>query len=853
MDNLVELIAEMRRLDEREAIRFHNGFRTRALSYRALYRSIAGVARFLDDQGVAKGDRLLLWGENRPEWVAVFWASLARGVEVVPIDFRSSGGLVDRIQELVQATWLVHGERVSTAGLTGTRLQRLSFERVGRMEADGLEPLRTSKDDVVQIVFTSGTTGEPKGVVHRHRHLCANLTPIQREIDRYKKLARPFQPIRILDLIPLSHLFGQSLGVFIPVLLEGSAVFMTELHPGAVLRAIRRERVSVLVGVPQLLKNLRHEVERRLPSAPVVEQREGLAGVLKSWWKYRALHRSLGWKFWALVVGGARLASMEENFWRRLGFVVVQGYGLTETSPVVTTNHPFHTRPGSLGKVVGNQEVKISPDGEILVRGDSVVSEYVGGPRTGNAMDTFVNSEGWLHTGDLGRIDEEGRLYFLGRKKDVIVTADGLNIYPQDVESALNRLPEVRESVVLAVTRDGREDVHAVLLLREPRSDVERMISRANEMLESHQRIRSWSVWPEEDFPRTASTLKIKRREVSNRLQAERSEAKVAPKAPTGLAEILAEMAGRKVSEVRSELRISEDLGLSSLEQVDLLSRIEEHYGVQIDEETLAETETVGALEKRLSLSAATETVVTGPSTPTESRQRALESVPRWSRSLPVRWLRTAIQQALFWPLLHHYIDLTIEGVENLQGVERPLIFAANHESHLDTPFLIAALPFPWRRFVAPAAGQEHFKAYFQPSRFRWTERANAGFQYLLACGLFNIYPLPHDVAGVRRALRFTGELLDAGFCPLVFPEGERTHDGKMMPFQPGIGLMAVRLGVPIVPVHLQGMYRIFSVHDRWPRTGAVRIRIGKPLRFGESEDYQSVTERIRKAIVALE
>lgn len=840
METLVDLIREIERLDEREAVRFHNGFRTWTLSYRSLYRRIAGFVDFLDREELGKGDRLLLWGENRPEWVVAFWASVARGIEVVPIDFHSSARLVGRIQKRIHARWLVHGFQVDSEPLE-PRLQMVSFERIARMEADGFEPAAVVRDDIVQIVFTSGTTGDPKGVVHRHRHLSANLTPIQREIDRYKKLARPFQPIRILDLLPLSHLYGQSLGLFIPVLLGGAAVFMRELQPGAVIRTVRRERVSVLVGVPQLLSNLRHEVERKSPTTRATGAAKGLTGALKSWWTHRDIHRSFGWKFWALVVGGAQLPLEEESFWRRLGFVVVQGYGLTETSPAITTNHPFHPTPGSLGQIVGDLQIRIAPDGEILVRGESVVSEFVGGSP---ASTTFVDSEGWLHTGDLGRLDEANQLYFLGRKKDLIVTADGLNVYPQDVEAALNQLLAVRESVVLAVPRGGKDEVHAVLLLSDPGADIERLVGQTNENLEPHQRIRGWTLWPDEDFPRTASTMKIKRQEILDRLKGSRAQINPSPGASTGVTDILAEMTGRGASELRDDLRINEDLGLSSLEQVDLLSRLEEHYRLPLDETSLSLSETVGELKNRLG--------APQPRPEAKPKELVLETLPRWSRSFPVRWTRTVIQQTLFWPLLHRYIELTVEGVENLATIEPPAIFAANHESHLDTPFIIAALPFRWRRWIAPAAQEEHFHAFLQPSRSKWAERVGVGFQYLLACGLFNIYVLPRDVTGVRRALRYTGELVQKGFCPLIFPEGERTPDGKMMTFQPGIGLMAVRLGVPIIPIHLRGMYEIFSMHDRWPRTGAVRIRIGKPLRLGETEDYRAATEKLRAKIAAM-
>ena len=833
METLVDLIPEMERLGNREAIRFGNGFRTWTVSYHTLYRRIAGFVQFLDNEDVRAGDRLLLWGENRPEWVAVFWASIARRVEVVPLDFRSSSQLMNRIQERVHARWLVHSSQVSADKIADKRLRTIPLEDVATLADQDVDirPSIPSKDDVVQIVFTSGTTGEPKGVVHRHRHLCANLTPIAREIDKYKKWARPFQPIRILDLLPLSHLFGQSLGLFIPVFLGGSVVFVRELQPGAILETLRREKISVLVGVPQLLKNVRHQLERRLPSPPK-----------KGWWNNRTLHRELGWKFWALVVGGARLSTEDESFWQQLGFVVVQGYGLTETSPVVTVNHPFHTSSGSLGKVVGDQEVKIAPDGEILVRGASVVSEFLGGPAKGQEhQDTFVDREGWLHTGDLGRIDDERRLYFLGRKKDVIVTADGLNIFPQDIEAVLNEFSEVRESVVLALTRESQEQVHAAFLLNDPEADVERLVGRANEALESHQRIQSWSAWPDEDFPRTASTLKLKRREVQRRLQGLQTSPSNARPA-TNLAGILAQVSSREAGTLRDDLRLSEDLGISSLEQLDLLSRLEEAYGVDLNEEALSETETVGALRAWL------EKEQIRPS----RKSLALESLPRWDRSRPIRWTRSAISEILFWPLQRHYIKVSVEGLEHLQDLQPPVLFAANHNSHLDTPVIMGSLPMPWRHRVAPAMMQERFRAYFDPRDHSPTERWRNGFEYYLATCLFNAYPLPHEMTGVRRALQFTGELVDNSYCPLVYPEGERSSDGTLKPFKSGIGLMAVRLRVPVIPIHHQGMFEIYSLHDSWPRTGAVHLRVGAALHFTEGEDYESATAVIRKAIEEL-
>ncbi len=512
MQTLLDLLSEIRRLGDREAVRFHNGFRTWILSYRELYGRIGGFAHHLDQRGLTKGDRIIIWGENRPEWLVAFWSCLARGIEVVPVDFRSSPRLVERIHQEVEAELLIHGPTQDGSNLQIPRLSMAEFDELGAedpVKVTGIDP-----EDVVQIVYTSGTTGNPKGVVHRHRNICSNLRMFPREINKYKKYIRPFQPIRILDMLPLSHMFGQTLGIYFPILLETSVVFMSDMHPGVVTKTIKRERVSVLVAVPRLLSGLRHDLERRFELPVKRSERTGIPGALLRWWRYRRIHTLFGLKFWALVVGGARLSPEEEEFWWRLGFVVIQGYGLTETSPIVTTNHPLKTRRGSIGYVVESQEVRIAPDGEILIRGESVVTEYLGGAP--DSATRFI--DGWLHTGDVGEMDEEGRLYYRGRKKDVIVTADGLNIYPQDIEAAIKKQPSVKDCVVFGAPDEQDERVHAVLLLEESGLDVGRLIGQANEELEPHQRIRGWSVWTDEDFPRTPSTFKIIKAEVKRRI-----------------------------------------------------------------------------------------------------------------------------------------------------------------------------------------------------------------------------------------------------------------------------------------------------------------------------------------------
>ena len=365
---------------------------------------------------------------------------------------------------------------------------------------------------MAEIIFTSGATADPKGVVITHRNVLANIVPVEREVLKYRKWGRPFFPLRFLNLLPLSHMFGQAMATFIPPMLPGTVIFMRGYNPADIAAQIKSRRVSVLVSVPKILEVLREHVRATLrPAAKsaattrgALQGRHVLTRTLRRWWHYRHVHRLFGWKFWAFVVGAAPLETELEAFWGEMGFAVIQGYGLTETAPIVTLNHPFGTKRGSVGKAIAGVEMKIAPDGEILVRGDNVTTGYFGADE--GAASAF--EDGWFHTGDIGEIGEDGQLFIRGRKKEMIVTPEGLNVFPDDVERVLNRQPGVRESAVVGGEKNDR--VHAVLVV-DPGVVVDDVVRGANAELGDHQKIRRAVVWPEVSLPRTEGTGKLKR------------------------------------------------------------------------------------------------------------------------------------------------------------------------------------------------------------------------------------------------------------------------------------------------------------------------------------------------------
>ncbi len=805
-----------------EFLVYDDGYRVRRHSYAGVTRAARGFAARLIAHGVGKGDKVMLWGENRPEWIACYWGIQLAGAVAVPIDFRSSREFAGRIRSMVGAAVVLAGNEVDPGPMPVWQLADLDWDADGPIPAVPID-----RDDIAQIVFTSGATAEPKGVVIRHRNILANVVPVAGEIDKYKKYARPFQPIRFLNLLPLSHLFGQSMATNIPPLIDGTVVFMRSFNPHDIVRRVREWNISVIVCVPKILDVLREHALRI--DAAAANPPPGLS-IPARWWRYRRIHRMFGLKFWAFIVGAAPLGAPLEDFWKRLGFVVIQGYGLTETAPIVTLNHPFKTNTGSVGTAIGGVEITIAEDGEILVRGENVSTGYFGeeAPAPGGRT---VDAGGWLHTGDVGEKDEQGRLFIKGRKKEMIVTPDGLNVFPDDVERAINSVKGVVESAVVGAIDGSTERVHAVLML-DPGMDPERVIRDANTQLADHQRIRSFSIWTDGPLPRTEGTKKLKRSAIKQWVVSG------AVPAATGTSDdplqaLLAKFAGGRALDGGTSL---EGLGLSSLERVELMVALEDQFQTRLDETKFAGARTLDELR----------TLVTAA--PEQADVSEPVDFPSWNRRWPVRIVRRISQFTWILPIARLFAWVQVRGLEHLDHVTGPVVFAANHQSHMDVPVMLSVLPGAWRARVAPAMAKEFFKAHFFPEGFSRRQVFTNRLNYYLAAFFFNTFPLPQREAGARQTLRYIGEVTGAGYSVLIFPEGVRTDQGEIKPFRGGIGMIGSRLGLPVIPVRLEGVDRV--LHTRWKmaRPGRVSVTFGRPMRLS-GDNYAELAQQVEQAV----
>ena len=831
MNNLADLLGHYQKFAADIAFVSHRGYRTPRWTYRQTAELAFRFARELENREIGKGDRVLLWGQNSPEWVAAFFGCVLRGVVVVPMDRIAAPNFMQRVARDVQARLIV-----GSSNLLGAAAQwpHLAFENL----AEGLAQLPATEyaatpitpDDTAQVVFTSGTTAEPRGVVLTHRNLLASLGPIAREIPKYLKYERIFHPIRFLNLLPLSHVFGQFMTMFIPPLIGGTVIFQDSMNPREVIASIRRERVSVLVAVPRVMESLRQRIEREFPGEMAKFASAEKQHFLRRWLRFRKIHRQFGWKFWALISGGAALDTGTEEFWRRLGYVVIQGYGLTETSSLISLNHPFKVGKRSIGKVLPGREMKLDPEtGEILVRGENVARQYW----QGQELKPVTGEEGWFRTGDLGATDAEGNLYFKGRNKNVIVTPAGLKIYPEDLEQALRGQPEIQDCVVFGVARGGNAEACAVVLLQDTAS-ADDVVAQANQGLADFQKIRCWFVWPDEDFPRT-STQKPKL-DMIRQFAESRISGRPPAAAPSGtLQQLIQGIAGRQI-DVNPAAHLEDDLNLSSLDRVELMSAIEDRYQVDLHDREFFRVNTVGDLEALLKKSSAKTVRQEYPYSP-------------WAIRWPVTWIRRFVYYLLVWPATMILAKPRIIGRERLKNVRGPVLVISNHITEIDIGFILPALPPRLRHHLATAMRGELLREMRRPPKeWFFLRRWYTQLQYALVTALFNVFSLPQK-AGYQESFNYAGRLVDHGYSVLIFPEGKRTETGEMNEFRKGIGLLANRLNLPVVPMRIDGLFPLAQQKKHLAKPGTVQVRIGEPVQFESTDDPEEIARKLQSIV----
>jgi long-chain acyl-CoA synthetase len=849
--NLLSFLEDFARFSNDIAFVEQRGYRRETCTYKDLMLNAATFAMHLRTQGIRSNDRVVICGPNSARWVAAFWGCLMRGAVAVPLDESSTPEFATRVAQDadVKYAFLSRSKQSLLPTVTSNCLED-SFANPDVPHPPSLKPGQRAtvvtslfpfadepitRDHIAEILFTSGTTSEPRGVVLTHGNFLANIEPLEKAIDSYRKYERWLHPLRFVSAVPLSHVFGQFMALFVPPLLGSTVVFENSALPTEILRTIKRERATALIAVPRMHDAVRNALEQQMDAKgwrnwfTSAYSSAQATPFLRRAWHFRRVHRRLGWKFWAFISGGAALNPQTEEFFKRIGYAVVQGYGMTETASLISLNHPFRAAEGSVGKVLPGREFRLAADGEILVRGDNVASGYW---EKGSLRPTGDNDGGWLRTGDLGELDAHGNLRFRGRKKSVIVTPAGLNVYPEDLESALRKQSAIRDVVVIPLAQNGNAEPCAILLIRgttipggaPSEREAQSAIDSANSTLADYQRIRRWLLWPEPDFPRTP-TGKPRLAAISERV-----------------AELLHD-APDKASVIPNEASDLSSISLkdlSSLDRIELLSTLEHRYNLELNETQFANTQTTADLQQLLAQS---------------SPRRSDYVYPRWTQSTPARLFRLAVYYTLVWPATMILGHPRVVGREHLANLKGPALFIANHTTRrADIGLVLFALPPQFRHHLAAAMGGETLQGFRHPPReWFFAKRWLWQLGYLSLISLFNVFPLP-QFSGFRESFKFAGETVDRGYSLIVFPEGiiNDRDSPEMVPFQPGIGLLSQNLRLPVVPMRFDGVWKMKQERRRLAHAGELILRIGAPVTFPPDTPPTEIAARLHELVRSL-
>jgi long-chain acyl-CoA synthetase len=858
--DLLELFeTSTKRHATRVAMRIERDGRKEQYTYADLRELATRAAGFFASEGIKHGDRVMLVSQNAPEWGMTYFGVLKTGATCIPVDPESSTEEIITFSRAGNAAAIIISEslerdhpdlrqRLTTEGFAA---KMWTFSEVFALpdvqtedERIALLPQRVHAQTVASLIFTSGTTGQPKGVMLSHRNLTSMVSMLSSVFDMTTRDG-------VLSVLPLHHTFEFSTGFLTPLSRGAQITYLPELTSDALAKAIKNGHVTGMVGVPALWELLHRRIKNRLyeRSDWIGKTADNLIHA-NAWLRdktplnlgqvlFYPIHEGLGGRIRYLISGGSALGEKVQRDFHGLGFTILEGYGLTEASPVLTVTRPENRMlTGSVGKPLPGVEVRIAEPnssgvGEVVARGPNVMLGYY----EDEAATRKTLVERWLYTGDLGRVDDQGNLYLVGRSKEIIVDTNGKNVYPDELEELYANSPYVKELSIVGLPDGVGEKVACIVV---PNDEYDISLSRADlqRFVEEHFREISAALpyykrvkvlhFTDVELPRTA-TRKVKRREVVEIIdaleQAQKSGRSPSPRDSADadsywLLGVVATVSNRPRSEVSINSRLS-DLGFDSLMFVELASAIESAGGSISAPERFNEIQDVRELTSVVSRRGRATRSEARP----EERQKEDDEIhiPSFVKSAGNK--AGDVLQKLFYDqfLRTHY-----EGRSNIPP-HTNFIVGANHCSHLDMGLTKMALGEAGKDLVVLAAAD-----YFFDTKYKRTVMEN----------FTNLVPMERT-GSLRQSLRHARYFLDHGYNALIFPEGTRSMTGEMADFKPVIGYLALHARVGILPVYLYGTYQAMPKGTTIPKSRDVGARIGRFLSF---EDLDELTKGMARA-----
>ncbi len=819
--NFADYVASFGEYAPRLAMTIRRGLRIERISYGQLQELIYRSANFLLTKDIGPGDRVMIIADNSPEWVEVLLATQLIGAILVPIDATST---LDAALNFVAETKpkFTFRSRYLLPELE-SHITTLVIEDLGLAIANyaailpELVPL--GELDAV-VVFTSGTTAAPKGVILTQSNLLANVMGMQSALEISPDW-------RLLSVLPLSHTYELTGGCLAP-LSRGSALFYLEhVTPRTIAKAMVDYHITTLIAIPELLVIMLDTITRNAEQegkARTLRQAIRIAALLPFSMRrmlFHSVHSRLGHKLDLVVTGGAPIPIEVATAWEMMGVRVIQGYGLTETSPILTVNRLDARRLDTPGRPLDNVELRIGVDEEIQARGPSIFKGYWYKPEATQAAFT---DDDWFKTGDVGSIDD-GWLKIQGGLKFAIVLASGLKVFPEDIELVASRNPIFKEICAVGVKSDAGEEVQVVVVSSANDRKVDKAVGALNVQLASFQHIAAWRRWPDASFPRTR-LMKIDRKVVwewaNSADDAWAKPGNVTPDAKDPIAEILRLVVGDADLEI-SDSQTLADLGLDSLRRMTAVALIRDRLRAAIGEEDVNQFTTFAQLRTLAAQAGATEHI---------------ETIPTWQFHPWIRRLGYFLRETVIAPLVEIWVHLKIEGQDRLDGLNSPAIFIFNHTDDFDGPVIYQALPPEIRRRLAVAVADDVLH-----------DHKVLSFVARLCYAGFNMRRKEPFIP----SLEYIGELVDKGWNIVLAPEGRISKTGKIQPFKDGVGLLAVSLAIPVVPIKTVGLTGTVPLHAKWPRRHSqVTVRIGEPIVFAREISPEEATTRLHDIVEKL-
>jgi long-chain acyl-CoA synthetase len=858
---------------ERTAFIYRAAQGWKTLSYGEFLTKVSGVAQMLKARNISSQDRIAICSENRPEWCAVYIAATSIGAICVPIDselgrneifniFNHSNSILVFTSEAIHEKVL---DASKNAGIDVINFESHEFMSTWQSSSPAMvkEMSTVSANDLASIIYTSGTTGNPKGVMLTHYNFSTDA-------DSLISTNLISSEDNILAVLPLHHAYPFMCAFILPILLGATITYpggLTEL-----IETIKTKEVTAIVAVPKLLEMILNGIETKMNKTNpikrlVIKALRASSSSLRGYFElnightvFSRIHKEFGQQFRFFVSGGAKLLPETMKRLEAYGFTVIEGYGLTETSPVVTFTPIDHRKPGSAGIAIRDVLLKIDAshdeEGEILVKGPMVMEGYYQLEEvTQDAL-----KDGWFHTGDIGFIDSEGYLFITGRKKEVIVLSSGKNVYPEDIERHYSVIPLIKEICVYGDEQKGSTAIIVPDTEEAKKQNIanihdflKREISVMSLTLPSYMRLHGFSLTME-PFPKTALG-KIQRFLVKENIEKAKTKKfyKHITSRPAGMDEfssqvidIIKTVTGN-TDDISPSDNLELDLGLDSLKKIELVVELERVLRFNLPETFIFDVQSVFELTEKLRYYSSLPVRDMIKSDSGSRFNKILEALPTYeelkSIGLSRRHLeRSMVSFILFWIKLFFKIFFfaTIKGRENL--IDAPFILCPNHSSYFDA-FLISSL-LPKRLFR---------DIFFQGSQRVFSSSIMSKF-----AAIAHVIPIDPDTF-LTKALTLSSYLLRNKKSLCIFPEGGRTFDGTISEFKKGIAILAAHDNVPLIPVYIKGSYKALPRNKRFPRLAAkITITIGKPIYPHDTSqkfikvNHQELADKVREGVMAM-